>query len=184
MSTILACLSGVLLIVFYPGYCCCRLGKAGGWRKNTKKYLRKRRAKKLKLESACLLAAPNSAERCAPVSPPFVPVLPAPHEVCVELQDASAGAKNPVKSTPCMSTRVGGPVTTFRRTSHVPEGGTSNPPLRIIQRAALAAAVRRDTLLAMVVARAESSRTTSNTCTSPNSPITIPNRGNDPNQDE
>ena len=25
MSTILACLSGVLLIVFYPGYCCCRL---------------------------------------------------------------------------------------------------------------------------------------------------------------
>jgi hypothetical protein len=89
----------------------------------------------------------------------------APHEVCVDVQDASAETQTlyPVKSDPCKTNRVGGPVTTLRQTTHVPEGGTCNPPLRIIQRAALAAAVRNEALLAMVVARVESSRTNSNT---------------------
>jgi hypothetical protein len=158
-------------------------GKAGG---NAKTNGRMRRAKKLKKRSASLLAAAKCAERSAQLSSALAPVPMPFHEVGVDEQDATARTQilRGVKSAARKKLPVGGSVTTFRQTTHVPEGGSCDPPLRIIQREVLAAAVRQAALLAMVKARAEFSRKNSPANKSPNSQIRPPNRGDGPTQDE
>jgi hypothetical protein len=108
------------------------------------------------------------------------------NEVGVDEQDASAGTQilRRVKSDARKTTTVGGSIATFRQTTNIPEGGSCNPPLRIIQREVLAAAVRQEALLAMVTARAEFSRKNSTANIYPNSQLRPPNRGDGPSQDE
>jgi hypothetical protein len=158
-------------------------GKAGGHAKNNK---RKRRAKQLKKESIRLLAAAKYAELSAQLPSALVPVPMPLIEVGVDGQDASAGTPilHRVQSEARKTYTVGGSVTTFRQTTRVPEGGSCNLPLRIVQREVLAAAVRQEALLAMVTARAEFSRKNSTANMSPNSQLRPPNRGVGPTQDE
>ena len=158
-------------------------GKAGAHAKNNK---RKRRAKQLKKESIRLLAAAKYAELSAQLPSALVPVPMPLIEVGVDDQDASAGTQilHRVKSEARKTYTVGGSVTTFRQTTRVPEGGSCNLPLRIVQREVLAAAVRQEALLAMVTARAEFSRKNSTANMSPNSQLRPPNRGVGPTQDE
>jgi hypothetical protein len=157
--------------------------KAGGGSRSARNNSRAKRAKKLKEASKRIVTAAQDG-RNADLSAKPAAVLMAQIEFDARGVNVGDQVLHRRLDGADQSNRVVGSVTTFRQSTIALSGGSDLSPLRIIQRTALADAMRRSALLAMVTARAESSGLRSNLAETQNSLSNLPNTVVEPTPDE
>jgi hypothetical protein len=157
--------------------------KAGGGSRSARNNSRAKRAKKLKEASKRIVTAAQDG-RNADLSAKPAAVLMAQIEFDARGVNVGDQVLHRRLDGADQSNRVVGSVTTFRQSTIALSGGSDLSPLRIIQRTALADAMRRSALLAMVTARAESSGIRSNLAQTQNSLSNLPNKVDGPTPDD